>query len=177
MEPTQTEAAILWFDHVRATGAVQTDEGRHFRFFGNLPFSPRPGRKVLVTLDPDGATVHEQVRVGPLPQGRVVTVELEEVTVDYALAVEGLPTVSRPRGVEPPAPEVSVPRPASAGRTRKLKSKYPPKQPGEAFPKGMSVLHKVHGQGFIIMSTLSVARVQFGTQDRGVRVADLTALD
>ncbi len=172
----QTEAAILWFDAVRGTGAVQTDEGRHFRFFGELPFTPRPGRKVQVELDPDGETVAEQVRVRPLPDGRFAEVEIEEVTVEYALAVEGLPSVSRPRGVEPPQPVRTEPV-ASAGRRRGPRNKYPPKKPGEAFPRGQSVRHPVHGQGFVQMSTMNIARVQFGIQERQVRVANLTAMD
>jgi hypothetical protein len=173
---TQTEAAILWFDPVRGTGAIQTDEGRHFRFFARLPFNPRPGRKVLVELDPEGETVHEQVRVTAMPGGKNVQVDIEEVTVQYALAVEGLPQVSRPRGVEAPRP-VPDPQPPKAARRHNLKRKYPPKQPGEAFRRGMSVLHPVHGQGYVQISTLRVARVLFGFQERGVRVEDLTSLD
>lgn len=172
----QTEAAILWFDPALQTGAVQTDEGRHLRFFGRLPFTPRPGRKVLVELDPKGASVREQVRVRPLANGRFEQVEIEEVEVQYALAVEGLPAVSRPRGVEAPTPPRSEPKPA-AGRRRGPRSKYPPKKPGEAFPRGQSVRHPVHGQGFVQMSTQRIARVQFGVQERQVRVSDLTALD
>ncbi len=172
----QTEAAILWFDSSRGTGAIQTDEGRHFRFFGTLPFRPRPGRKVAVTLDPDASDVASQVRVSPLPNGRFDEVEIEEVTVEYALAVEGLPSVSRPRGVEAPQPDRSTPSP-SGGRRRGPRSKYPPKKPGEAFSRGRSVRHPVHGQGFVQMSTSNIARVQFGIQERQVRVADLTALD
>ena len=173
MASTQAEAAILWFDASIGTGAVQMDDGRHLRFFGTLPFTPRPGRKVLVTLDPEGATVREQVIVRPLPGGRNENVEIEEVTVEYALAVEGLPAVSRPRGVEVPAAELP-PEPALPGvRRRSLKTKYPAKSPGEAFPRGMSVRHATYGHGFVQMSTLRVARVQFGIQERQVRVDEL----
>jgi hypothetical protein len=51
------------------------------------------------------------------------------------------------------------------------------KRRGEAFERGISVLHTVHGQGFIVLSTSSVARVKFEGEERSVRVADLEVLE
>ncbi len=101
-------------------------------------------------------------------------VGIEEVTVEYALAVEGLPSVSRPSGVEPPQPDRTARKPTGP-RRRKPRTKYPPKQPGEAFARGQSVRHEGYGHGFVQMSTLRIARVQFGIQERQVRVSELTA--
>jgi hypothetical protein len=171
----QTEGAILWFDPSSGTGAVQTDGGRHFRFHGTLPFNPRVGRKVLVDLNPEGTTVRDQVRVGPLPQGRHTTVDIEEVTVEYALAVKGLPTVSRPRGVEAPVPERSVAKPTGGPKRRGPRNKFPTKRPGEAFFRGQSVRHASYGHGFVQMSSERMARVQFGIVERQVRVSELEA--
>ncbi len=176
----ETEGAIIWLDRERGEGALETDDGRHLRFFAaRFPFQPEPGRKVLVRLDPSGATVAEQVEVRPLPGGRREVVAMEEVVVTSALQVEGLEAVRRPAGVEEPRSARSdpAPRPAGLPRRRGPRRKYPARREGEAFAKGASVLHPVHGQGFVQVSTTRIARVKFGFQERQVRVADLESLD
>lgn len=178
----ETEGAIIWLDRERGEGALETDDGRHLRFFTRrFPFQPRPGRKVLVRLNPAGETVAEQVEVRPLPGGRREEVAMEEVVVTSALQVEGLEGVRRPAGVEEPRLIRNDPSPVegTAGSTRRRgpRRKYPARAEGEAFAKGASVLHPVHGQGFVQVSTTRIARVKFGFQERQVRVADLESLD
>lgn len=176
----QTEGAILWFDRPRGEGALETDDGRHLRFVARrFPFQPELGRKVLVRLNPAGETVAEQIEVRPLPGGRREVAVMEELLVASALQVEGLEGVRRPIGVEEPRMIRSDPASAeSAGpRRRGPRRKYPAKGEGEAFAQGASVLHPLHGQGFVQVSTTRIARVKFGFQERQVRVADLTSLD
>jgi len=99
----QIEAAILWWNP-SGTGAVETDDRRHLRFVGaRLPFEPRAGDKVLVTLDGEADDLAEQVVLGPLPEGRRERVALEEVVVEPALdGDEPTPVRIRPIGVEAP---------------------------------------------------------------------------
>jgi hypothetical protein len=171
-----TRGAILWFDRDSGDGALQTDEGRFLRFVARrFPFQPAPGRLVEVELDPRARTLTEQVVVRPLRER--LEVRVEDVVVHSALHGGGVVGAARPAGVEAPRlVAVEVPD-GSAPRRRGKPKGYPKKKPGEGFAVGSSVLHPQHGQGFVIMSTLRVARIKFASQDRTVRVADLTPLD
>jgi hypothetical protein len=176
----ETEGAIIWFDRERGEGALETDEGRHLRFFARkFPFRPQRGRKVLVRLDSSGESTAEQVEVRPLADGRREEVPMEEIVVTSALQLDGLETVRRPAGVEQPRAVRSEPvEPgAASGRRRGPRRKSPVRKDGEAFAKGVPVLHPVYGQGFVTVSTMRIARVKFGFQERQVRVSDLKALD
>ena len=176
----ETEGAIIWFDRDRGEGALETDEGRHLRFFARrFPFRPAPGRKVLVRLDSSAGTTEEQIEVLPLPGGRREEVPMEQLVIASALQVEGLEVARRPAGVELPRAVRSEPAGPAAGSSRQRgpRRRYPPRRDGEAFATGASVLHPVHGQGFVTVSTTRIARVKFGFQERQVRVADLEGLD
>jgi hypothetical protein len=177
----ETEGAILWFDRPNGQGALETDDGRHLRFVARrFPFEPEVGRKVLVRLNPTATSMEGQVQVQPLPDGRREVVAVEEVQVVQAKGVDGLEVVRRPIGVEAPRIIRDDPAPfettAGSARRRGPRRKYPARREGEAFAKGASVRHPVFGQGFVQVSTTRVARVRFGSQERQVRVAELTSL-
>ena len=50
---------------------------------------------------------------------------------------------------------------------------------GESLERGISVFHPAHGQGFVVLSTRSMARIRFmpSQEERSVRVADLEVLE
>ncbi len=171
------EAAILWWKP-HGEGALETDGGRHLRFVGaRLPFTPRPGDKVLVTLDADADEIELQVKLAPLPGGRRDRVALEEIFVEPALDTgTEIPGRIRPIGVDAPKTvrtDVDPTAAASGRRRGSTRRKYPERRATEAFAVGSSVVHALYGQGFVEISTTRIARVKFAGQERQVRVAEL----
>jgi hypothetical protein len=173
MTATREQGAVLWFREDLREGAVQTDSGRHLRFFkirGAVDFEL--GQRVEVFLQPEAAP-REQVSIAQLPPPKrfetIETFKVQSATraLDAGQAATGLVAADR-----------ALRRTARAAPTRRRKQKEPPRRkPGESLDRNTPVKHPEFGQGFVVMSTSRVARVAFGGRERQVRVADLELLD
>ncbi len=156
---------ILWFKPDAGRGIVKLDDGRQFFFDGSCGVNePVKGLRVLARQlqGEDGSS----------------TVELQ------------LPAGGRQFAEVNPAPPPKRRAPATRKRARTPatpKPKIGPKKGvvkrvmrrGESLERGISVAHPVHGQGFVVLSTSSMARIRFmpSQEERSVRVADLEVLE
>jgi len=158
---------VLWFRPEAGRGVVKGDDGRQFFFDG----------KCGVDDPVKGLLVH------------VRTVNDSEGTrrVELQLPQNGRQFTS----VNPvPAPAATKRRTVKSRSSKDSSTKVPRTGPksgvvkrvvrtGESLERGISVFHPTHGQGFVVLSTRSMARIRFmpSQEERSVRVDDLEVLE
>jgi len=164
---TFLDGAIVWYRPTLGRGMVRLTGGRQFavaRVEGVTEIVPY--LRVRVTLEEDG--------------GRTVAViyQLENGAREILEPPAPPPKKKRaaPRkkkaGAAAPRKKKAPAKKKAAGKAAKLK----PKADG-SLPVGMSVRHETFGQGFVVVSSPTVARVKFEVDERSVRVPDLSPLE
>jgi len=160
------QGTVLWFRPEVGKGVVKADSGKQFFFDGHAGLTdPVKGLRVLVRSEKEDGVARVSVK---LPEGG-----REFASVD-------------PKPKKSAVKRRSVKSRASASKSSKTPKIGPKKgvvtrvvRAGEALERGISVLHTAHGQGFVVLSTSSMARVRFmpSQEERSVRVADLEILE
>jgi cold shock CspA family protein len=156
---------VLWFRPEVGRGVVKSDDGQQFFFDTHSGINePVRGLRVLVrnVSGDDGA--------------RGVELKLPEGGRQYAES--------------DPDPVAARRRTTKTRKTTARKASKPKTGPkrgvvtrvvlaGESLERGISVLHPQHGQGFVVLSNSSMARIRFmpSQEERSVRVADLEVLE
>lgn len=169
------EGTVLWFRPEKSQGAVKADNGRHFRFDAVEGIEDVcKGLRVRVRVD--SSTTPPDVVAVPLASGKR---EFGSVEPPKPKAKATPATKARRK-----APSTSTANKAkvSPGGGRRASSKIAASKarlPNGAFQVGTTVHHVTHGQGHIILSTPSVARVKFmpSGEERQVKVSDLSSLE
>jgi len=156
---------ILWFKADAGRGVVKLDTGRQFFFDGNCGINePVKGLRVLARQPPSdggGAGVELQLPAG----GR----QFAEVNPTPSPKRRAPPTKKRTRKPATPKPKTGPKK----GVVKRVVRR------GESLERGISVAHPVHGQGFVVLSTSSMARIRFmpSQEERSVRIVDLEVLE
>ena len=152
---------ILWYRPDAGRGVVKADSGPQY-FIDSSCGVTEPVKGLRVLLRPLAVKTGPKRAELKLPPGARQLVELDPN-----------PVRKQPRKRQT--------APKTAGKTtRKRTGKgvvQRVKRAGEALERGIPVLHSVHGQGFVVMSTTRIARVKFAGEERQVRVADLQVLE
>jgi len=158
---------VLWFKPESGRGVVKAETGRQFFIDTACGVDePMKGLRVLVQelSAVGGGAARAQLK---LPPGGRHIIEVQPV---------------RPKSQAVPKKR-ATPRKKLVGSGNTPKKRTPKgvvqrvKHKGEAFERGIPVLHTTHGHGFVVMSTTRIARVKFGIEERQVRVADLQVLE
>ena len=151
---------ILWYRAEAARGVVKSDIGPQYFIDGSCGIAD-PVKGLRVMLRP------LSIKTGPAraelktPPGAREIVEVATKPAKKAAAKRS-PTTRTPRKTGSRGGKGVVKRVTLAG---------------EALERGIPVLHDVHGQGFVVMSTSRIARVKFEGEERQVRVKDLQVLE
>ncbi|MCO4772650.1 MAG: hypothetical protein KDA24_21640 [Deltaproteobacteria bacterium] len=169
------DGIVLWYRPEKGQGAVKADSGRHFRFDRSEGVHDiSKGLRVRVQVNRD--TTPPETIVVPIPGGRREFGQVEDP--------KPKPKPKAPkkrRRTATTTTRSSRPAQSPGGGRRSTKKVAAPKKrlPNGAFQVGTTVLHTQHGQGFVVLSTPSVARVRFmpSGEERQVRVRDLSSLE
>jgi hypothetical protein len=144
---------------------VKLDGGRQFFFDGSCGVNePAKGLRVLARSqqsEDGGSNVELQLPAG----GR----QFAEVNPKPPPKRRAAATKKRTRTPAIPKPKTGPKR----GVVKRVVHR------GESLERGISVAHPVHGQGFVVLSTSSMARIRFmpSQEERSVRVVDLEVLE
>jgi len=157
---------VLWFKPESGRGVVKSDAGRQFFIDTACGVEdPMKGLRVLVRpLTSIQGPARAELR---LPPGGRHVIEVAPITPKSAASAKKKPAARKKLAGSAKTPKKRVRK----GVVQRVKHK------GEALERGIPVLHTVHGQGFVVMSTSRIARVKFGVEERQVRVADLEVLE
>ena len=156
---------VLWFKPDSGRGVVKLDDGKQYFFDGNSGVSePVKGLRVLVRRGADeggGDELQLQLPAG----GR----QFAEVNPAPPPKRASATTKKRSRAPAKPKPKVGPKR----GVVQRVVLK------GETLERGISVAHPLHGHGFVVLSTGSMARIRFmpSQEERSVRIGDLEILE
>jgi cold shock CspA family protein len=161
------QGTVLWFRPEVGKGVIKADNGRQFFFGANSGITdPVKGLRLLVrsVTEDDGVA---RVELKLPPGGREF----------FSVAPTPRPSTTKRR----------APKTRKTATKKSSKPKTGPKRgvvkrvvrAGESLERGISVLHTVHGQGFVVLSTSSMARIRFmpSQEERSVRVSDLEILE
>jgi hypothetical protein len=157
--------SILWFKPESGRGVVKLDDGRQFFFDENSGISdPVKGLRVLARS--------QKQESGPakvdlaLPAGGRQFAE-----VDPAPAAKRRPAAKKTRKRAAATPKIKT------GPKRGVVKRVVRR--GESLERGISVAHPLHGHGFVVLSTSSMARIRFmpSQEERSVRITDLEILE
>lgn len=156
----------MWFKPESGRGVVKLDDGRQFFFDENAGITePVKGLRVLARSqkqDSGPAKVELELPAG----GR----QFAEVAPAPA-AKKRQPTAKKTRKRAPATPKVKT------GPKRGVVKRVVRR--GETLERGISVAHPLHGHGFVVLSTSSMARIRFmpSQEERSVRITDLEILE
>ncbi len=161
------DGTVLWFRPEVGRGVVKANDGRQFFFDGNCSIDdPVKGLLVHVrTVTDDDQTRRVELR---LPEGG-----RQFATVDPTPK----PAATKRRTVKSKSSKTRSTRTPKTGPKRGVVQRVV--RAGESLERGISVFHPAHGQGFVVLSTRSMARIRFmpSQEERSVRVADLEVLE
>ncbi|MBN92456.1 MAG: hypothetical protein CL928_00060 [Deltaproteobacteria bacterium] len=163
---------VLWFRQDAGKGVVKADDGRRFFFGGSAGVSdPSKGLRVLVrnrpgaSSDSNGADDVEVQLLGGVREYISLEPEPKRAPKKRAVARKTTKTSSTSSRTSKTGPKTGVVK-----RERRR---------GEALERGIPVLHQQHGQGFVVLSTKTFARIRFmpSGEERSIPVGDLQVLD
>tara|TARA_Y100001968_G_scaffold326122_1_gene368592 strand:+ start:285 stop:788 length:504 start_codon:yes stop_codon:yes gene_type:complete len=156
---------ILWFKPESGRGVVKLDQGRQYFFERKCGIDdPVKGLRVLV---------------------RMVEGEQAATSIELKLPAGGR-SFAEPEPPPRPKRRASTKTKKPSGATSR-RPKTGPKtgvvkrvvRKGESLERGISVAHPVHGHGFVVLSTSSMARIRFmpSQEERSIRIDDLEILE
>jgi len=163
---------VLWFRQDAGKGVVKADDGRRFFFGGSAGVTdPAKGLRVLVRNRPsqggEEATSNDVEMQLPGGVREYISLEPEPKKAPKKRAATRKTT----------SPKTTSSRTRKSGpKTGVVKREH---RRGEALQRGIPVLHKLHGQGFVVLSTKTFARIRFmpSGEERSIPVGDLQVLD